>query len=95
MLSSVFIYLILSSINDLLVLTYYMICAYYSSVNYEIILNYSGSVSQGYSRVGCPDNGLRILARLIARELINKRRQIGVEAGSEVSEEKREKLSRN
>jgi len=65
------------------------------------MLSHSRFVSQAYSRVGCPANGLRILAKLIARELINKRRQIGVEAGSEgmsahkVSEEKRENLPGN
>ena len=74
MLSSVFIYPILSSINDLLVLTNILICAYHSIVDYEIMINHSGSVSQGYSRVGCPDNGLRILARIIARDLLVKRR---------------------
>jgi len=47
--------------------------AYDSSVNYEIILNHSGSVSQGYGRVNCPDDGLRILARIIARDLVTKR----------------------
>ncbi len=47
------------------------------------------------------ERGLRILGKIIARELINKRRQIGVEAGSEgmsahkVSEEKRENLPGN
>ena len=42
-------------------------------MDYEIILNHSGSVSQGCSRVGCPDNGLRILARIIAHDLVTKR----------------------
>ena len=42
-------------------------------VDYEIMINHSGSVSQGYSRVNCPDDGLRILARLIARDLVTKR----------------------
>ena len=64
------------------------------------------SCTAGGKSCGCQgrdhsNNGLRVLARLIARELINKRRQIGVEAGSEgmsthkVSEEKRENLPRN
>ena len=39
----------------------------------KIIINHSGSVSQDYSRVGCPDDGLRILARIIARDLVTKR----------------------
>jgi len=46
--------------------------AYHSSVDYEIILNHSRDISQG-RRVGCPDDGLRILARLIARDLVIKR----------------------
>jgi len=37
------------------------------------MINHSASVSQGYSRVGCPDDGLRLLARLIARDLLTKR----------------------
>lgn len=67
-------------------------------MGHKAILNDLRDISQAYSRVGFPDDGLRILARLIARELINKQRQIGVEVGSEgmsahkVSEEKRENL---
>ena len=56
-----------------MVLTNILVCAYYSIVDCEIILNHPGSVSQGYSSVGCPDNGLRILARLIARDLATRR----------------------
>jgi len=41
-------------------------------MGHDIRLNHSGSVSQGYSRVGCPDDGLRILAKLIARDLVTK-----------------------
>ena len=37
------------------------------------MLNHSGAISQGYGRVSCPDDGLRILARLIARDLVTKR----------------------
>jgi hypothetical protein len=48
-------------------------CAYYSSMGHDIMLNHSRFVSQGYSRVGCPDDGLRILARLIVRDLATKR----------------------
>ena len=47
--------------------------AYHSSVDYEIILNHSGPVSQGYGRVNCPDDGLRRLARIIARDIVTKR----------------------
>ena len=46
--------------------------AYYSSMGHDIIVNHSGSVSQGDGRVGCPGDGLRILARLIARDLVSK-----------------------
>ena len=42
-------------------------------MGYEIILNHSDAVSQGYGRVNCPDDGLRILARLIAHDLVAKR----------------------
>jgi hypothetical protein len=56
-----------------MVLTIYKIYAYYSIVNYEIILNHLGCVRQGYGRVNCPDDGLRILARIIARDLLAKR----------------------
>ncbi len=42
-------------------------------MDYEFILNYSGFISQGNGKVSCPDNGLRILARLIARDLLTKR----------------------
>ena len=42
-------------------------------MDYEIILNHSWSVSQDYGRVNCPDDGLRILARIIARDLVTKR----------------------
>lgn len=37
------------------------------------MINHSGSESQSYGRVGCPDDGLRILARIIARDLVSKR----------------------
>lgn len=42
-------------------------------MDYEIILNDSRDISQHYGRVGCPNDGLRILARLIARDLLTKR----------------------
>ena len=73
MLSSASQYVLLSSLYDLLVLTIKLICAYQSSVGHDIMLNHSDVVSQGYGRVGCPDDGLRILARLIARDLVTKR----------------------
>ncbi len=68
-----FLYTSLCSIYDLLVLTNILICAYYSIVDYEIILNYSDAVCQGYGSVNCPGDGLRILARIIARDLVTKR----------------------
>jgi len=55
------------------VLTNLLVCVYHSIVNYEIMINHSGSVSQGYGRVNCPDDGLRLLASLIARDLLTKR----------------------
>jgi len=42
-------------------------------MGHDIIVNHSGSVSQGDSRVSCPDDGLRILATLIAHDLATKR----------------------
>ena len=65
--------LTVSAINASFRLTNCLHYAYHSSVDYEVILNHSGSVSQGYGRVNCPDDGLRILARLIARDLLTKR----------------------
>ena len=84
-----------------MVLTVNIIMVYYRNMRHKAILSDPRDISQGYSRVSSPDDGLRILARLIARELINKRRQIGVEASSEemsthkVSKEKRENLPGN
>jgi hypothetical protein len=56
-----------------MVLTNVLVCAYHSIVDCEIILNDPGSISQGCDTVSCPDNGLRILARLIARDLVTRR----------------------
>ena len=42
-------------------------------MGHNIRLSHPGPVSQGYSRVGCPDNGLGILAKIIARDLVTKR----------------------
>ena len=42
-------------------------------MGHEIILDDSRDISQGGSRVGCPDDELRLLARLIARDLLTKR----------------------
>ena len=56
----------------LLSLTKALFCDYDSVVNHDIILNHAGSVSQGDGRVAYPDAGLRILARLIARDLLSK-----------------------
>lgn len=64
----------LSSLYVLTVLTNIMVCAYYSIVGHDIMINHANAVSQGCSRVSCPDNGLRILARIIARDLVTKQR---------------------
>ena len=39
----------------------------------KAILSHSDGISQGHSGVVSPDGGLRILARLIARDLVTKR----------------------
>ena len=54
-------------------LTNLLNCAYYSIMEHDIIVNHSGPVSQGDGRVGYPDSGLRILAKLIAHHLVTKR----------------------
>ena len=41
-------------------------------MDYEKILNQSESVSQEHSRVNCLNDGLRILAKIIARDLVIK-----------------------
>jgi len=43
-------------------------------MGHEAILYDSRDISQAYSRASCSDDGLRILARLIARDLVAKRR---------------------
>jgi len=42
-------------------------------VDYEIILNDPRDISQHYGRVGCPNDGLRVLAKLIARHILAER----------------------
>jgi len=42
-------------------------------VSHKAILSHSDGISQGHSGVVSPDDGLRILARLIARDLVTKR----------------------
>ena len=44
-----------------------------SSMGHNIRLSHPGPVSQGYSRVNCLNDGLRILAKIIARDLVSKR----------------------
>lgn len=56
----------------LLVLTIILIYAYHSSMGYKIMINHSGSVSQGHSGVGCPYDGLKILAKIISHDLLTK-----------------------
>jgi len=46
-------------------------------MNHDIILDHAGSVSQVDGRVACPDSGLRILARLIARDLVARKHSKG------------------
>ena len=73
MLSSAYFSLLLRPIDDLMVLTNSWLLIYHSSVSRKTILNHSGPIGQGDSRVGCLDDGLRILARLIAHDLVTKR----------------------
>jgi len=42
-------------------------------MSYKVILGHSDGISQVHSGVVSPDDGLRILARLIARDLVTKR----------------------
>jgi len=66
------------------VLTNVMVCAYHSIVNYEIMINYSGSVSQDGGEKSRPVSGLRILARIIAHDLLIRR--LGHDKKSDVRE---------
>ena len=53
------------------------------------ILNYPGLISQGRSETSIPNRGVRLLARMIARELI--RRRDGDRAHSEADDLKEAK----
>lgn len=69
MLSSVSLCLFLSSFNALCVLTNQVKYDYYRIMARKLILYELQGTSQGHAQGSCPTDGLRLLARMIAREL--------------------------